>query len=68
MNVHVAITGISFRRRSNFTLSTALLSDVDHRASDGRAQSQGLFEERGLLLAGLAGRRPFRGRNSGFRS
>jgi hypothetical protein len=45
-----------------------LLSDVDHRASDGRAQSHGLFEERGLLLAGLAGRCPFRGRNSGFRS
>jgi hypothetical protein len=32
MNVHVTITGISFRRWSNFTLSTALLPDEEHRA------------------------------------
>src|SRR5271170_4992232 len=32
MNVHVTITGVSFRRGSDFTLSTALLPDVNHRA------------------------------------
>ena len=32
MKVHVTITGVSFRRWSDFTLSTALLSDVNHLA------------------------------------